>query len=125
MELVHRRAAAQLGLHRWKERDESAWTGTACHGGLELAWIRHGSMSYRVGTRELVIPHGGVVVVGEGVEHRVHMQPGSLAESVHVGQATLARLREELDPRLLLESLEPGVVFAGREALQLGETFFS
>lgn len=93
--------------------DSARWTGTATHAGLELAWARSGSLSYRLGRTEVFVPAGAVVVVPEGVDHRTIMSEGGVAQSLHLASSLIDRLTAELGPRVVLKGLAPGVVHTG------------
>lgn len=111
--LTNRADAGPMSLRLYGE-GTPRWTNATCHGGLELAWSRSGALTYRLGRTEVTVPRGAVVVVPEGVDHRTLMSEGGIAESLHLAPTLIARLSDELGPRLVMRGLEPGVVHTGQ-----------
>jgi AraC-like DNA-binding protein len=88
----------------------TAWTGTSAHTGLELAWVRRGTLAYGLGRTEMVVPAGAAVLVPTGIEHRTLLSEGGAAAALHLTSAGLGLLEGELGPRVFMRALQPGLV---------------
>ncbi len=73
--------------------------------------MKRGTLVYSLGNTDVVVPTGAVVVVPEGVEHRTLLTEGGHAESLHLSEAALAPIRDELGPRIVARGIDPGLVF--------------
>lgn len=112
LRLNHRSDAGPLSVRTYGATT-SAWSNQSAHAGLELAWVREGTLVYRLGATEVQVPVGGVLVVPEGVEHRTALGAGGSAESLHVGRDVVQRLEAELGLHAIYRGLAPGVVHLG------------
>lgn len=119
MELLQHTTLGPVAYKRWSET-VARWSSTSAHGGLELAWATEKPLSYRLGSKEVVVPPGAMAIVPPGVEHRTSLGADARAEALHLGTSTVSRLEAELGPRLTWQALEPGTVHTSPALQRLG-----
>jgi AraC-like DNA-binding protein len=84
---------AQVRLRRWLYRGpRTSWPSTAHSTVIELAWVRSGAISYRVGQRELTVEHDAMIMVPAGVEHATTFECDASATSLHLALEMTAEI---------------------------------
>ncbi len=85
----------RVRLRRWRHRGARVprWP-SAAHDTVEVAWAERGGMRYRVGSRELCVAVGEVVIVPSEVEHQTVIAPGTAATSIQLSTAAIAETQE-------------------------------
>ncbi len=122
--VTRRQPTPVVALLGWVEREQRAHRfASAAHLDVELAWAREGSLAYRIGTRELALEPGAVLVLPAGHEHATRIAAGTVARSLHLSNELIVGVAEVLGPRFARRELAPGLLPppAGARILRLAE----
>jgi AraC-like DNA-binding protein len=94
--LDHRVALPGTEARLWSHGAGHYQAPRGAHASVELAWVERGSVSYRVGTREVVIGAGEAFLVPRGVEHATTFGEPAVAGALELSTDMLAELSDSL-----------------------------
>ena len=95
-ELEHRVALPGAEARFWSHRAGRYKAPRGAHASVELAWVERGSVSYRVGSREVVVGRGEAFFVPRGVEHATTFSEPAIAGALELSAEMLAELSDSL-----------------------------
>jgi AraC family transcriptional regulator len=107
----------RLRGRRWSFAGERAAFAPTAHAGVELAWVEQGAIRYRLGSRQIEIGPGQVMLVPAGVDHASEFIGAMRGGSVHLDDGLVARAADAMGRR---SPVEPGLLGEGAEVTTLG-----
>jgi AraC-like DNA-binding protein len=87
-----RAVTPDVRVRRFQHRSGPVAWPVGAHADVEIAWVEDGQITYRIGSRELVVGTGEAIVVPAEVEHATRVTPGFAASSVWLSRALLAEV---------------------------------
>ena len=79
----------EVRVRRWSFASGAVDLPEDIHPHVELAWVASGSVSYRIGRRDLVGAAGQAIVVPVGVDHSERVSAGTEVCSIWLGRRTV------------------------------------
>jgi len=114
-----RTIGAQLRARAWSHAG-SRYEGRGVHAGAELAWVESGTVSYRVGEREVLVEEGSAVVIPAEVEHTTIFRGPFRGGALWLGREVLAEIEDAVGPSVRGQRLSPGLVRRSERLHALG-----
>ncbi len=109
--LTREQPTPSVSVLGWVEREQRSHRfASSAHSDVELAWARSGALLYRVGSRELEVGPGAVVLLPAGREHETRITAGTVASSLHLSTELIAGVAEVLGPGFERRQLEAGLL---------------
>lgn len=117
-QLDHRVALPGTEARFWSHQSGHYRAPQGAHASVELAWVERGSVTYRVGAREVVVGSGEAFLVPRGVEHATTFGGPAIAGALELSAEMLAELSDSLGRAL---PSEPGKVAVSARLFTLAD----
>ncbi|MBX3209471.1 MAG: helix-turn-helix domain-containing protein [Labilithrix sp.] len=86
-----------LRVRAWeKEERDSVGARAVAHPAVELTWVEQGTLHYTVGSRDIVVPEGHLVVIPRDVEHKTTFVSPMRGVALWLGAELVSQVAEAM-----------------------------
>lgn len=110
---LDRVVSSQVRVRGWQKDPREALAGRpTAHGAVEIALVQSGTLHYRIGDREVLVPEGHVMVVPRDVEHTTTFMTPMHGVALWLGEDLVAQISDAMGPETSAKMLAPGAFVA-------------
>jgi AraC family transcriptional regulator len=110
---LDRVVSSQVRVRGWQKDPRESLAGRpTAHGAVEIALVQSGTLHYRIGDREIVVPEGHVMVVPRDVEHTTTFMTPMHGVALWLGEDLVAQISDAMGPETSARMLAPGAFVA-------------